>query len=436
MLAVSYAFFVRPFMKEPKLAGTVGIAYFLTDFFLNIIWFDIGGHTASLISCTVMCTVMCMLDKTNREQKIVLSIFCFSFRWIVSGVMILPRNLMFDCIILKMSDRSWQQFWFYVFTEIVYLLLKGIGLYVLIKITSSIYAEKKEPMSKQEFMYIVFCNLPSLTGNYFISYFTTKYEIDTGGIYFWNVHEEYHWMCALYDIFACGAIWMSVVMVQTIKRQKREEKENAVLAGQVTDMENHIREVEKMYHDIRGLRHDMGNHIMTLESLYKKQEWEEAQLYSEKVRKALAVSSLSVKSGNPVTDIILEEMRRKAEEKGICFESSFTFGTDSNIDTFDISVILNNALTNAIEGASGNAPCIHILSCQRKNAFMIMVKNSFTGNLILPEGSGMPQTSKKDRQRHGYGLTNIQKVAKKYQGDIMIQAEKGEFILTVMLMLV
>ena len=36
-------------------------------------------------------------------------------------------------------------------------------------------------------------------------------------------------------------------------------------------MKKHIGEVEKLYQDIRSLRHDMGNHIQMLEDVYKRQ---------------------------------------------------------------------------------------------------------------------------------------------------------------------
>ena len=47
--------------------------------------------------------------------------------------------------------------------------------------------------------------------------------------------------------------------------------------------------------------------------------------------------------------------------------------------------------------------------------------------------TGLPETTKKDKENHGFGLTNIRKVSQKYYGDIDIRQEKKSFTLTVML---
>jgi hypothetical protein len=42
-------------------------------------------------------------------------------------------------------------------------------------------------------------------------------------------------------------------------------------------------------------------------------------------------------------------------------------------------------------------------------------------------------TDEKDRGEHGYGLLNIQKVSRKYCGDMLIERVDGVFKLSVML---
>jgi sensor histidine kinase regulating citrate/malate metabolism len=49
------------------------------------------------------------------------------------------------------------------------------------------------------------------------------------------------------------------------------------------------------------------------------------------------------------------------------------------------------------------------------------ISNSFAGKLSLDSKTGLPPTSKTDAGAHGLGLANIQRAAKKHQGDISIQ---------------
>ena len=128
----------------------------------------------------------------------------------------------------------------------------------------------------------------------------------------------------------------------------------------------------------------------------------------------------------------------------------FYYPTGANINAFDISVILNNALQNAMENAlhlpsgdegEGAAPYISVLSYHSNNAYMIEISNSFTGNLKWDEERGLPVTSKEKTeghgygQTHGYGLSNIRMVARKYSGDIAIDLKEDEFRLSIMLMM-
>ena len=80
-------------------------------------------------------------------------------------------------------------------------------------------------------------------------------------------------------------------------------------------------------------------------------------------------------------------------------------------------------------------PHISVLSYHSNNAYMIEIRNSFTGNLQWDEEHGLPITSKERTDGHGYGLSNIRMVARKYSGDIAIDLKEDEFRLSIMLMM-
>jgi len=142
-----------------------------------------------------------------------------------------------------------------------------------------------------------------------------------------------------------------------------------------------------------------------------------------------------IKTGNPVTDVILIQKQKEAEEKGIDFEYSFRYPADTNINAFDVSVILNNAIENAFEGVEGcKNPYISIAAYRKKNAYMLEMKNSISKSVVIDDETGLPETTKNDKSSHGFGLANIRKVAQKYYGDIDISQDKNSFTLTVMLM--
>ena len=102
---------------------------------------------------------------------------------------------------------------------------------------------------------------------------------------------------------------------------------------------------------------------------------------------------------------------------------------------YDISVILSNALQNALEACGQvSAGAVEVRSYQRGGLYFIEVTNDFAGALQWEQGAEFPTTSKQDKSRHGLGLTNIARCAEKYHGTVDIEIkEKKRFFLTIML---
>ncbi|MBO6209435.1 MAG: GHKL domain-containing protein, partial [Schwartzia sp.] len=139
-------------------------------------------------------------------------------------------------------------------------------------------------------------------------------------------------------------------------------------------------------------------------------------------------------TGNPITDVIVHQARRDAEKKGVAFAADFHWPQDERFDIYDVSVILNNALTNGLEAASQE---ISIRSYEKGRLFFIEAANDFTGQLTWDGAAGLPATGKPDKAMHGMGLMNIRRCAQKYKGEMDIQiSEENDhkrFLLTVML---
>ena len=122
---------------------------------------------------------------------------------------------------------------------------------------------------------------------------------------------------------------------------------------------------------------------------------------------------------------------RDAKERGISFETDFHYPADMGFDAFDISVILSNALSNAIE-AAGESGFVRISSFRSRGAFLITVENSFTGSLPPEDGSGLPAAKSGDGW-HGFGLKNMRAAAEKYYGGVELVQEENLVRLTVLL---
>ena len=97
---------------------------------------------------------------------------------------------------------------------------------------------------------------------------------------------------------------------------------------------------------------------------------------------------------------------------------------------------MNNALANAIRAVSNsNEKRIEVKSWKNNNAFLIQVKNSFSDELPLNTETGYPDTSKSDRESHGYGLMNMKRITEKYYGTIRLEQDGDMVIFTSMMMI-
>lgn len=433
LAAALFYCFVGPYLQEKKHSGLIGIVYAAVMLILKFMPCEINGQIAyGTGSAAVFCT-MRLLDKRNVRQKLFLSVTFFHMDIMVKNLIRIPWGFLYEALVMdpKKQEQHYLLFGLFVGMELLYLLFYSGALAWSVRLMNRAYAYKNEDLTPKELALMLAPSFLILTGYNGMQFFTNVYSHDYKKN-LWDVYQEYDWILFLYGAAAMAAMLTIVILYQNIKSSRRKEKEELMLARQVEDMEKHIRKVEKLYAQIRGIKHDMGNHVMTLENLCG--ENEAARQYAARLRKEYQEAAREVRSGNPITDIILREKQKEAEEKGISFQSAFHYPDGGQTDVFDVSVILNNGIDNALEAAAEcQTPFVSVSSFYRKNVYMIEIRNSSSRRREPDLESGLLPTSKPG-EGHGFGLPNIKRAAGKYHGDIDIRQEDGEFILYVMLL--
>lgn len=86
-------------------------------------------------------------------------------------------------------------------------------------------------------------------------------------------------------------------------------------------IETHYREVENMYRQIRGWRHDYRNHIQTMKAYAASGDWEAICHYLDLLDEDLTTVDTVIKTGNPMTDAILNSKISLARAKGITVQA-------------------------------------------------------------------------------------------------------------------
>ena len=424
--------FVCPYIKKKKGAVAVSIVYITIMLVLYMIPPQIDNFSAYLIGVIAAFLAMYVEDRRNIYQKIFLAITFFSIRWLTVAMAARLDDLVTKALVFRnmSAEKVWLQYGLYVGTRVLDIVLCIAFIAVAIGLINKAYIYKKDEMSVKEMVMLIIPSLVGVTGYGILQYYLMIYERDTGK----NLIDTYGFYGALsflHYLISIVAILVVIVMFQNWKEMQEEQRGQELVLNQISDMKKHIEEVEKLYRDIRSMRHDMGNHIQTLEHLVAHNDMDDAAEYLEHLKNEWDEVSPEIKTGSPVIDVILMEKLREAKERQIRFLSDFHYPQNTKLNAFDLSVIMNNALNNCMENVSEDDPYISISSFRKNSIFMITIKNSFVGHLNFGD-SDLPETTKSGRE-HGMGLNNIRRVARMYMGDISLEQGNEEVILSIMM---
>jgi len=438
MAACAYFWLVRDFVQKKRTAWLTGGAYLAGMLVMKYIPYNVPNFWAYLAGVSAGLLAMCLMERRNLLQKIFLAETFYAIRWLMMMTEASIGALIFKAVTYFFRGSTLdlrRDYILYLTTSSVDILI-GTGLmFSAVWLIRRTYRDKARNMQGREFMLM---SVPSLAA--MMGYANYKYMDDALVNLKFSTYDAplfYHGLFLLYCMSFYITIVIVIVLFQNIKEKQQEETQKELLAGQMEDMKRHIREVEELYQEIRSLKHDMGNHVMVMQSLAGREQ----EQYAESLKAQYSAVAEGIQSGNPVTDVILMERSREARSEGIAFECGFRYPAGRDVDAFDLSIILNNALANAIEAArredstqsaAADRKFIKITSSLRGNVYIIEVENSYSHKIFMDRESNLPVTTKEDKVFHGFGLRNIRRVAQKYHGDIAVEASEV-FRLSVML---
>lgn len=318
-------------------------------------------------------------------------------------------------------------------TGFSYLLISAITLFCAYKIYKKYPREKTIP-NIRETLFLLVPSLACVVIGAILQLITT-YSAEND-LYFYTQIPAMGYIIPLAAIVMLGGIFITLELFRYQVLYYRQKRDEAIMQNRYQDMQQRIKEIEGLYSGIRGLKHDMKNHLAHLAGLIKQAGAgnEEISAYFSSMHATLQELDYAYSTGHPVTDVVVNGYAQRLKEHGFSFTAEFQYPTELNIDAFDISIILANALDNAMEAAA-NTPnhTVRLRGIAKSGRFfLIEVENSFSGFVQFAADTGLPRTTKAGAG-HGIGLQNIRECARKYMGDIDIHTDGHIFTLAVMM---
>ncbi len=149
------------------------------------------------------------------------------------------------------------------------------------------------------------------------------------------------------------------------------------------------------------------------------------------IEHAIMIYDTSIKTGNDVLDVILREKALQCESEHITLTCMVNGSLLSFMETMDIYSLFGNILSNAIEATRKiNEPekrIINLNARQVGNMISLHCENFYVGEMNIVKE--LPQTTKENKENHGFGMKSMLRTTQKYHGMMNISTHDDRFSL-------
>lgn len=230
--------------------------------------------------------------------------------------------------------------------------------------------------------------------------------------------------------------FLMLYLYNLLLRSVSQKYEAQMLEQKVRVYANQLDVIRQSEEKIKILRHDMKHHMNEIRLLAEKYHAAEIEKYIDCMEQYLRKPDEMISSGNTEIDSVLNYMLQKARDQ---LENVVVkvILPEKMKHAFDMNVLVGNLLENAVEAAvQTDRKYLGVHMVYHKGALMIRVENSF-----LPEGleEGERQgsrvffTTKKEKERHGFGLKSVEQIVKAYRGTMEVTTRKDLFCVNLIL---
>lgn len=231
-----------------------------------------------------------------------------------------------------------------------------------------------------------------------------------------------------------GIIILNIVcfyMTYSLSKSNAEAEKLRMRHQQEKYRLNYAENIKNQYEEIRRMRHDMKQNLAVISELYRKQNYDEASRFADRVSDNLAKFDNVIDVQNDFINAILNSKLITASEYGIRIICSSS-NNISGIDYIDLCNLLGNMLDNAIEAAKAcDKGYIEVSINSDENKLLVIIANSIAQS-VLKSNKDLTST-KRDSERHGYGIKTIRSIAHKYDGVAKFYEENNMFYCQVLM---
>lgn len=232
-------------------------------------------------------------------------------------------------------------------------------------------------------------------------------------------------------IVIAGIVWFMIARIN----KDNEIKTKLLLSEQKANLyKQNIISSNSQIETIKLLKHDMKNNISCIDALIEEENYDEAHNICHSLTNKYTSIGTIVNTENYLLNAVLNVEIEKAKSYGIPVKLSITNDLKMFKNSSDIISLIGNILDNAISYLSKNKVKnneINFSTGYEGSYSVIKCRNNILDSVLFNNPS--LKTDKEDKDNHGKGITIINSIAHKYNGDVIIKERNKEFIITVIL---
>lgn len=189
------------------------------------------------------------------------------------------------------------------------------------------------------------------------------------------------------------------------------------------------------YKERLSFLHDVKAYIASLNRLLSSDDVTGAKQLINEISGELKKNQL-VYSNNQYINLIINEFENEFKNNSIGFKYSEVILDEINIESMDIISLFYNIISNALEAAKKSEEKNIEINVKLENNILYVDSYNSVSKSVDISKIKLGVTSKDDKDMHGIGLLNLNKIIKKYSGDMeWSEADNGMFKLEIFILI-
>ena len=231
-----------------------------------------------------------------------------------------------------------------------------------------------------------------------------------------------NWMLTLSAVFLLTINLLIFGIEQYNRKKSLEFMEMQLLLQKESDSAQYYGMLLSQHENQSILIHDIKKHLQSINTLNDKREHDKINLYIHELMRSSDLKEVSQLCDHETLNAILTRYGLNCLDKHISFHADIRSGIIDFIADADITSLFCNLLDNAIEAAEHISDSFIEVSAYRreKTPFVVITVVNSSRKNPFDEQSGILNTTKANKHKHGFGIKSIRKIVAKYHGNMQM----------------